>query len=302
MATKSVVKNEKQLVTESGVFYKISKHSWSAVSSKVRGNELPDDAPKRVLSGKKNLIDRDYVSKLWNAQSQAENVCDRFGYRYKDFGKVWFIPKALISTVDKKVDECVDKFYVILTDFINNYGTYKEEWKKISGRYYDEALYPSQADLESRFYLASRKFIIDLPSKESGVLNDEQYKIELEKQKNEMKEFIDSTLTSLASNFFEIVKGIEDQITQGKTVNKKRIENLKIFAENFDAMNITNHKEMKIIVDKCFKIIEKVDPDDLKAGDKGVETIRKEISTKMTEIIETMKESKDQRIKRAIIF
>jgi len=219
-----------EVVLKAGVLYRINSRCWSGVTSKVPEEQIK--APKEILTGLKNLINQDRLQPFRFWKSAGERELKKFGYNFLGLRGVYFIPKAFIPFVEKKLALCTERAMEAKEEFLANFDQYKSEWrdtvieicskKNISVAealvYLDDTLYPSETAIESRFQFNHRKFFIAVPDPSMGILTDEEYREEVKKQKEDAAEFLDNCLANLAKKFYSIIANIQGKIKKGESI------------------------------------------------------------------------------------
>lgn len=303
MVTTKVDASPITLMEKAGVLFRVDVHCWWGQSIKCREGEI--NAPKEIIVGMKTLIDPKALADVKSYRGKGERSIKKRGFPYPGLPGVYFVPKAFVASTEESLIANQKNFNDSVKTLVTNYPKLKKEWKDKSSdhtKHYDESLYPSAANLESRFTFSWRKFVLSLPDEKSGVLTGAEYKKEFEKQKEEAKVFLDSTITILSKEFYKIVKSFRERVSSGKPIGSRTINVVREFAENFNSINITNHKELKSLVDECFGYVSKVTKDDFSGDDKGTKAIRSKISKEMQAVVTKFEKVKDERVKRALDF
>jgi len=274
-----------------GLLYKVDSHCWWGCSSQMREDEL--DVDPEVVKGTKVLVNPESLAELRSYRSYGERIVKRRAYSFLGLRGVYYVPKAFMAGVDKELKVAQTNFYNARKEFVKDFPALKVEWQKKMNELYDESLYPT--DLEAKFRFEWTKFAIGLP--DSGILSDTEYNAEIEKQAAQMKRFLDSALTEIASEFAKIINSLYERMSSDKPITRKQLDRVKDFADAFDAMNITRNAEMKALVDKCSKLLGDKTSEDFKEDDS-----RKAIMKEVGAVVSEFKKIKDERIKRAIDF
>lgn len=292
------IKDPIEVVFRQGILFKIDSHCWWGKSSKVDESEI--NAPKEILSGVKTLVNPNTLSSLQFYKGFGERSLKKRGYPFLGLRGVYYIPKDFIGSIEMELRETKKAFDKEVDEYIQNYPKYKSEWKKKSGTYYNEALYPSKEQLQNKFRFDYTKFVITVPDPSMGILNEDEYREELDKQKVKMREFLDGTLTELASKFYVIIDRLATKIESGDTVKPKSLESLRSFVETFESMNVTGNKKLSELVSKAQNYVGATGARDLNQDDK----LRKSIGGKISKLVDQFQKhsEKDTRFKRAIEF
>ncbi|MCK4776850.1 MAG: hypothetical protein KAS39_00635 [Actinomycetia bacterium] len=298
-----------EIVLKAGVLYRINSNCWSAITSRVPEEQVK--APKEILSGLKTIINTDRLGPFRFWKTAGERELKKFGYNFLGLRGVYFIPKAFIPVIERKLKLCTEKALEAKADFIANYEVYKDEWRDTvidicekkditieqALAYLDDELYPSAENLEGRFRFSYRKFFISVPDPSMGILDDKEYQEEVKKQKEEAAEFLDNCLAGLAKKFYDIISKIQDKIKKGESVRPNTLQALSDYTTIFDQMNITNNQELAGFVIQAKKIFSGVEAKDFKEDD-----FRKQIEAGLTEIVTNFKTKSDQKVLRDIDF
>jgi len=294
------------MLTE-GIMIRLDSHIWWGKSNKTSEGEIQfkggRTVTKKVLTGTKTLVDPDSLAYFRSLVGYAKRWLDKSGYPFLNIRGVVWIPKFFIQPTERKLKKWKANFDNAVEGYILDYPAEIERWKetlkeeKVSD-VFDELVYPSPEELKRKLQFRWTKFAISLPSVESGVLNDKEYKEELERHKQDAKLFLDSTVTIIAKKFAEMVTSMQKTFASGRGIKQKSLDNMREFVETFDVMNITRNQELKNLVDRAAKLIGSVNKEDVKSNEK----LSKTIATGLTGLVSDFGKAKDEKIVRALEF
>jgi|2_EtaG_2_1085320.scaffolds.fasta_scaffold01262_2 hypothetical protein len=288
------------LFTE-GVLVRLNTRCWQATSSKLREGELK--ANEDVIHGIKTLIDPDSLADIRCFCNMARNTVKRSksrnrskaGYSFLNMDSVVFVPKGILPWMESRLQEIKAGFDKAVEEFIEAYPKLKKAWKEVDPELYDEDLYPSPTDLRSKFGIEWMKFVITMPSKSTGILSSAQYQNEVDQQKKQIREFLDSALSSISTEFLGIVNELKTKAEKGEPMNARRLETIKNFGATFDALNITRNQDLKRLVSDCYGLIGTSEKEDFKE-----DSFQSKVKDGMKKITTEFKKSSS--LKRAVDF
>jgi hypothetical protein len=97
--------------------------SWSKLNPEELGM---DEIPEQIYLGHKNLMNRDWFSRINTAVSKASGYLYRNTFAFP-FGNARFIPYTMVSDVVEKMNQCKEEFNAAVWEFIANFEGRKQE-------------------------------------------------------------------------------------------------------------------------------------------------------------------------------
>jgi hypothetical protein len=301
--------NALEVILKEGILYRVDSHCWWGKTSRVPEDQVK--APKEILSGVKTLIDPEHLQPFRAWKGQGERIIKKLGYQFLGLRGVYFVPKGWIQDVEAILLGCKEKAEEEKKIFIDNFVTYKAEWRdrvleicddkgiayEVALAYLDEDNYPSKAGLDAKFVFKWTKFAITVPNSDMGILTDKEYKEEVRKQKVQAKEFLDNCLAELAQKFYSIISSINDKLLKGDVIKPKTLGSLESFTEIFDKMNITNNVQLAGYVEEARKLFNGVAVADLKENE-----FSNKLSDELDSVVSRFKTESNQELLRDIEF
>lgn len=174
------------------------------------------------------------------------------------------MPKR-IATLDKKVRRLIDVYEEKI-----------EEAKKKLGVMFELGDYPSIQRLPSFFGFDWNWIAFVVPEN----LPKELRKTEQAKLQKKFKDAGDEIIAALRAGFGELIDHAIDRLTPGEDQKEKifrdtTITNINAFIETFSARNLMNDKDLESLVARAKDIVDKVNPETLRASKKfRVETVK----------------------------
>jgi hypothetical protein len=290
-------------VFNEGLLYRLIANSWWGKTTRVPEDQIKQPAKSKtdasVMGAIKPLVNPERLAEIHSKRAFAERALKKYSFPFVGFDNVFFVPKAFIPKIDEIFGKTKAEHDEAVDTFIANIEDYKAEWKPILGEFYDEKAYPSSEALKCTFRFDWRKFIITVPDKGSNLMSDKEYKKEIEKQAESIRQFLDYALSEVANNFKSILGKMQERLAEGKGLNPKFLSSIKEFALTFKDMNITNNASLQSLVDKMYDAVKTVQPDDFKEED-----FRKSITKSISGVAKEFEKmaKKDADLSRALEF
>ena len=253
-------------IFEMGCLIQLSTSIWGA-RRKIKTGQITDMAgANEWLSTHKKLIDPCALKPIQKVANAARGYLSGMSLPFPINGMV-FVPKEMISRVDKELCRFKSEFNSKIEDFVSRYDELREVAVVYLGDLFNETDYP--VDIRSKFSFAWRFIVLDVPNGNSGVLSPEVYEREKTKFVQTMEEARELAIMSLREEFSSMIKRVTERFTNGHGTKSKifkngTINNFYEFFETFRERNIFRDTELAELVDQAEAIL----------GGKTAETIR----------------------------
>ena len=253
-------------IFEMGCLIQLSTSVWGA-RRKIKTGQITDMAgANEWLSTHKKLIDPCALKPIQKVANAARGYLSGMSLPFPINGMV-FVPKEMISRVDKELCRFESEFNSKIEDFVSRYDELREVAVVYLGDLFNETDYP--VDIRSKFSFAWRFIVLDVPNGNSGVLSPEVYEREKTKFVQTMEEARELAIMSLREEFSGMIKRVTERFTNGHGTKSKifkngTINNFYEFFETFRERNIFRDTELAELVDQAEAIL----------GGKTAETIR----------------------------
>jgi hypothetical protein len=253
-------------IFEMGCLIQLSTSIWGA-RRKIKTGQITDMAgANEWLSTHKKLIDPCALKPIQKVASAARGYLSGVSLPFPINGML-FVPKEMISRVDKELYRFKSEFDSKIEDFVSRYDELREVAVVYLGDLFNETDYP--VDIRSKFSFAWRFIVLDVPNGNSGVLSPEVYEREKTKFVQTMEEARELAIVSLREEFSSMIKRVTERFTNGHGTKSKifkngTINNFYEFFETFRERNIFRDTELAELVDQAEAIL----------GGKTAETIR----------------------------
>lgn len=253
-------------IFEMGCLIQLSTSIWGA-RRKIKAGQITDmDSANEWLSTHKKLIDPCALKPIQKVANAARGYLSGMSLPFPINGMV-FVPKEMISRVDKELCRFESEFNSKIEDFVSRYDELREVAVVYLGDLFNETDYP--VDIRSKFSFAWRFIVLDVPNGNSGVLSPEVYEREKTKFVQTMEEARELAIMSLREEFSSMIKRVTERFTNGHGTKSKifkngTINNFYEFFETFRERNIFRDTELAELVDQAEAIL----------GGKTAETIR----------------------------
>ena len=253
-------------IFEMGCLIQLSTSVWGA-RRKIKTGQITDmTGANEWLSTHKKLIDPCALKPIQKVANAARGYLSGVSLPFPINGMV-FVPKEMISRVDKELYRFKSEFDSKIEDFVSRYDELREVAVVYLGDLFNETAYP--VDIQSKFSFAWRFIVLDVPNGNAGVLSPEVYEREKTKFVQTMKEARELAIVSLREEFSGMIKRVTERFTNGHETKSKifkngTINNFYEFFETFRERNIFRDSELAELVDQAEAIL----------GGKTAETIR----------------------------
>ena len=253
-------------IFEMGCLIQLSTSVWGA-RRKIKTGQITDMAgANEWLSTHKKLIDPCALKPIQKVANAARGYLSGVSLPFPINGML-FVPKEMISRVDKELYRFKSEFDSKIEDFVSRYDELREVAVVYLGDLFNETDYP--VDIRSKFSFAWRFIVLDVPNGNAGVLSPEVYEREKTKFVQTMEEARELAIMSLREEFSGMIKRVTERFTNGHGTKSKVFKNGTInnffeFFETFRERNIFRDSELAELVDRAEAIL----------GGKTAETIR----------------------------
>jgi len=268
-------------IYKAGVICDLTIH-WYKGMIKLNPEDLGfDEFPETELIslGRKKLIQKKHIKKIYSLDLKARAFLRNNGFIFP-IGQTWFVPYRRLEKVLEKMDELRNQFNGEANDFINTYGTVRQEMIDEYRRIFTEILkehhksegwnsqqfqphlefevnklldrlvarFPSEASLRNKFGFEFLVFEIGSPEfkpVEEGVAIDKaRLNIQLE---SEYQEKVRSKVDGFLADVVAELKGMVLDITKNMieqlekgTLNKNTVKGFKNFADTFRQLDFVD--------------------------------------------------------------
>ncbi len=200
---------------------------------------------------------------------------------------VYLLPVDFIEEVDARLKEDQDNLKPLVNKMIGKLDAIRAEAKdrlshvkvgKEVRNLWDESQFPTADDLRSAFRLTWRYVFVD-SAKNLEQISKELYDEERKKAEASWAETRETIQQLLLSNLSDMVNHMVDRLTPEEDGKKKifhesAIPKMQDFLATFDARNITNDLQMKVLVDQAKNLIKGTDADDLRTNEELREYVK----------------------------
>jgi hypothetical protein len=270
-------------------------------SRKVSTAKIETKADRAMLKLSKQLLDSPEYDAIKSLDGRIGKYLDSYALPsvLPHSDAVWFIPLGLVTRIQTKLLDFSAERKQLVKAFVAAYPQRVREAAEGEraklGEFADINDYPPVHDIEEKFYL-------DWQYVEFGV-SDKLRQIdsklfEQERQRNERQwaeatvvaqQTLRACMAKLVDHMVDRLSGNEDG--KPKRFNDTLITNVNEFLGVFDARNITNDQELKVLVDRARQIVRGVDPEVLRNNDstrayvaRGFEQIKGRLDGMMTAV------------------
>ena len=266
---------EEENVWEKGVLVNLDIGAWGARKKLPKGVIDTGDTDENYIKSIKHLIDKEKLKSIRVIRSRARRFVYDKSLPFPMDG-VWFIPRGMIVEVDNELKRLRDEFEVNVEEFVSSYDKCVEDARENLGSLYNPTDYPT--DIRYKFYFGWNFITVSAPNGKVGILSPELYERESQKFRESILQFKGMVLEALTERFSELVNHIVDRLSGGeKKFRDATINNMLVFINSFDEMNIVSNEELREQVKRVRGILVGADISSIRNDDK----LREHIQSKM---------------------
>jgi hypothetical protein len=254
------------------------------------------------INATKKLMDAEELAEITSLNNKTRQFVESLALPSYIKKGVYLLPLELMETLDNRLTEDVARLKPLVDRMIAKLPQYKTEAKQrlshmnVGGKVqdmWDEEQFPVAEELRAAFRLHwSYKFIDS--AKNIEAVSKEIYDREVKKAEAEWTETREMIQSLLRTNLSEMVNHMIDRLTpeadgRQKMFKENSVNKLNQFLATFDARNVTNDVQMKVLVDQAKSLVRDADAESLRSSDElrdhvryGFETIKKLLDPMIT--------------------
>jgi hypothetical protein len=225
-------------------------------------------ADGKALSAAKKLIDTTdptYRS-VANVRSRANAYWKASTVPYPEPG-TRLLRRQNVAAFEAKMQEFSAELHEAAEALQAKYAELRERAKEQLGDLFDETDYPERVDTE--FALDWDYPSIEPPAYLKN-LHPQLYEQECERIRARFEEAVRLTEQAFATKFHELIAHLAERLSGGvdgkpKVFRDSAVENLKAFFGEFKNLDLGSSGELQKLVDQAQKVVEGVNPDDLRS-------------------------------------
>jgi hypothetical protein len=280
-----------------GVLCSFQLGYWGA-SAKLDNKNLGKDVPKKIVRAMQDLLeDKLLIQDIYAVLRQAKYLVTNNSLPFP-IDAVTFIPKHKVTEVNDGLLELDEELDDRVERLIGKYDTLRKQFKKKYPQYYRKEKYPTKSQLRKRYYMRWRFFQIGVPDQAATELDPKQYKREVDKFKDMVKEMEEMTITLIGNQVLERIDKLHKQCETGEGLHGKTVSSINRLIAKWDDLwkGHVDDKKMKMIIIRLKKEMGKVSIDRLK----GNEDFRLEVGKKLGNMMKKLEDMPDVQLKRKL--
>lgn len=276
---------------EKGCLVQLSTSVWGA-TRKIKSSHLSRLIESHEwLSANKKLVNPDALRPIKKVVGTARTYLAGVSLPFPLTGMV-FMPKELISKVDRKLNDFKDDFNGLVEDFMGNYDRLRETAMVYLGDLFNEMDYP--VNVRSKFSFIWRFVILDVPNGNTAILAPEVYEREKVKFVQTMEQAREMAVESLREEFAGLVERITERFTDGadgkpKVFKNSTVNNFYEYFETFKERNIFKDEQLAELVSRAQALLGSRSAAEIRSNEGLKDRIRcdmEAVETAMAEIMD----------------
>lgn len=249
-----------------------------------------DSQPERIKVSKRLL-----ESKTLNEIKELDGEMRRWMYARclpAPFFKaaVYCVPNGLVPMFVDKIKEYREQRGELVKKFALEYPQLVKEAQAALRSNFVAAEYPPEDSIADYFQVEYNILTLGTPENLKGIKGD-LFQQEQQKASIEWKRAGEEMVATLREGMAKIVNHMVDRLTPGEDGKPKKfqntiVSNVREFLDFFDPKNINDDQELKLLVDKAKRLVDGVDPEQLRKEEgtrdavlRGFEQIKEQLST-----------------------
>lgn len=260
--------NQTNDIFNHAVLIQLNATCWSP------SKQLPPSVMEKIgnsnwVKGRRILIQPDVLKPIKAVIGRARTLLKKQALPFIIQG-VSLSPIDCLPYIQNSLEELKGEYESHVNDFLNQYPLAVDAAKCAVGEdLFNPSDYP--LDVRDKFRFQWRFFQMNFPQR-SNIISAEVYEQELNKFQNMMQETQDLCVMGLREEFQQLISHITERLTgenggKPKIFKSSMIGNLNEFTDGFTNRNIFNDDELSNLVDQAKRIINGVDPEDLRNDD-----------------------------------
>lgn len=268
---------------------------WGA-SKKLNPDQIGDLPPKIVHAVRSLLSNKSYLVTVNGVKDDAKRFI-KANTLYYGVDGLDFIPKDKIEFVDDGLKWRKGLAEEAVENLIDHLEACKADYRAEYPEFYNEANYPTPAQLRDNFCFTWSFRTFGLPDEGLMLLSPEMYKAEVSKFQAEMQDMRDGLVSMVTKEFYGRIEKLRDQCLNG-SISSSTVTSISSTLEKFDDLwsGYVAHEELQKAVADIREYMDGTDADMLKADDE----FREAIGGAMSDIVNQIKNSPDERLTRKL--
>jgi len=222
--------------------------------------EAAGEVDKESVNATKKLIESEELDQINSLYGELSRYVQTRALPSHIKRGVYLLPKVFDDEVNGEVKNCETKVEPIVESLVSKLALLKKEAKQRLGPLYNEDDYPTAAELRAAFNIRARTWKID----SADGLSQERDREEREKTKADWAETRETIKLVMRTQMKEMVDHLVERLSPNEHGEKKSFrENMlpkfSEFLSVFDARNITNDVQMKVLVERAKSLVTKAD-------------------------------------------
>lgn len=199
-------------------------------------------------------------------------------------GGMYLVKIEAVEEVDQLIEQAREDFRPVVRAFANVVDLRRDESKERLGPAYDEADYPTRAQVIAAFTIRHSWLTMGTPSSLRSI-NRAIFEREREKAAESLQVATEEITRLLAAEAKKLADHMVDRLTPGedgkpKTFQKTIVSKASEFLANFNLRNIGTSEELSGQVDRIRGILDGVTPEALRSSDQ----LREDVAAGFTEV------------------
>jgi len=283
-------------IYEKGCMIFFKTRFWGA--TKALSESQLGDLPSEIVNASRDLlIETNKLEAVRGILGEARTFIKSNTMPFPIPG-VDFISKNRISIVDSGLKIRKEWAVEAVEDLTSVLEVAKRRYKEKFPELYSESNYPTALQLKDNLIFEWNFRIISPPGKDLAILSPEVYDAEVSSFKRQIKDFEESLISIVAAEFYNRIDKLRDQCIGTGDISQATIKSTKRVIEKFNNIydGFISHDQLNGMIKDVSIYLDGTEASMIKADD----DFRAMVGTKMKEVTDLIKNSKDERLTRRI--
>jgi hypothetical protein len=249
---------------------------------RVSKDDVEVDAEKESIQVSKRLLEAKQLQNILTHDRQIRRyIKSRCLPSYFRPG-VSLLPLVSVEIGDMRLQDFATQRALLVDQFVNDYPDLVRGAQARLRGLFDPADYPEPEVVRSAFSFEWKYVTLSVPTTLAAI-DREIFARERAKTARQWDEAASKIQTLLRTHLAELVKNMTDRLEPGldgqpRMFRNSLVTNLSEFLRNFDARNITDDRELAVMVERARELLDGVDPITLRRSENLRESVREGFS------------------------
>ena len=235
---------------------------------KVNSAEVGTDADRSMIHVSKSILDSPELKKVEQLDGEVRRFLGEYCLPSNFKSGIYLLPINSVEEADGKFKEFQTQRDKLVDEFVEAYGTRRDEAQERLGSLFNMTDYPSEPTIKSAFVLTGQYVTFDTPASLKNI-KAEIFAREREKADVMWKDALEECRMMLRATMRELVGHIGERLTpkddgKAKSFHGSMLTKLDSFMTSFADRNIADDEELAALVKDAKTVMRGIDVKELR--------------------------------------